>query len=122
MSKQRDRKRRKRTAGKARAQRVLRDTRNPNQTLEAFSAVFGEHAEEFLRMASEGASPEEIAAKLYVPVALVNKFVDSFTKLPGGIDKHLLRAPSLLSKQGNVQSLLKSAIREARHERRRRPW
>lgn len=122
MSNHRDRKRRKRAAEKARGQRRHRDTHNVNQMMEQLSAVLGEHSEEFLTLASEGVAPEDIAAQLHVPVVTVNKFIDSFTKLPGGIDKQLLRAPGLLSKQNNMQSLLKSAMQEVRHERRRRPW
>lgn len=110
---------------KRRAERKRRETRqgaNEGRVLENFLNLFGDQSEEILTLASQGASPEEISNTLDVPLETVSQFIENFASLPGGIDRQLLRIPSLLTQKGSVTSLVKAAIRAARAEQRQKPW
>ena len=69
-----------------------------------------------LRLASDGATPEEIAERLGVPLETAQCFIDKFVALPDGFDTMLLRAPSLLSKRSQMRSMLRGAIKRARRK------
>ena len=84
--------------------------------------VCSERAQEILRLASEGQTPEAIAEKLQVPGEKVAKFIDDFTNLPAGLDRQFLGAPYLLGEGERFRSLVKSTMRAAKTQRSRRPW
>ena len=76
------------------------------------SKVFGDLSSAMLRLASDGASPEEIAKRLDISVETADKFIERFEKLPHGYIHLLLNAPGLLSKRSQMTSMLRSAINQ----------
>lgn len=77
------------------------------------SRVFGDSSPEMLRLAMDGASADEISQRLGIPREKTQRFIDRFVGLPEGYGELLLRAPSLLNKQSQMQSMVRAAIKTA---------
>ena len=106
----------------SKAQRGRESAYPRREVIDRLSCVFDVRAEEILRLASDGQTPETIAEQLQVPGEKVAKFIDAFTKLPAGLDRQFLRDPSLLGDGQRLQSLVRSATRAAKTQRRKKPW
>ena len=106
MSKARDKRRRQKN-------RRAADPLSSKQCLRKLQRVFGENSSAMMRLASDGASPSEIADQLQLEQSEAERFIEAFTQLPCGLDRVLLRAPSLLSKQREMSSMIRSAVRSA---------